>query len=242
MGSLAVALSRAAQNGDLEQPTACLEAGVDPNARGAGGETPLFRALYQKSAPCVVALLAAGADPNAAADDGSTPLAVAARGGCPDCCRALLAAGAVSRPFGAQQSTPTHEAAAYHHVAVLCQLLIVDPGSSLAKTTDGRTPLGEALQWIAADLPLCDAQPRRAAPSQPAAAAAESGKRQRCRAPLRRGGGAPTAVGGRVGAGAHPLRRARGPAACRAAALGCRGRPAGAAPARRTASGCMWLP
>jgi ankyrin repeat protein len=53
-----------------------LEAGIDPNARGAGGNTPLHEAMSGDGSNLVAAeeLLAAGADINAINDDGMTPL------------------------------------------------------------------------------------------------------------------------------------------------------------------------
>jgi ankyrin repeat protein len=54
-----------------------ISAGADPNARAAGGVTPLHRAVRNRCAAAVQALLDAGADPDLPNDSGSTALALA---------------------------------------------------------------------------------------------------------------------------------------------------------------------
>ncbi len=54
-----------------------LEAGADPNARSAGGGTPMHTAAYTGNVAILQLLLAAGGDPTIADDDGRTPLDVA---------------------------------------------------------------------------------------------------------------------------------------------------------------------
>jgi hypothetical protein len=50
----------------------CLvEAGADPNAKAAGGVTPLHRAVRNRCSAAVEALLSVGADPRLANDSGS---------------------------------------------------------------------------------------------------------------------------------------------------------------------------
>ena len=53
-----------------------IEIGADPNARAAGGVTPLHRAVRNRCAAAVQALLEAGADASLTNDSGSTALAL----------------------------------------------------------------------------------------------------------------------------------------------------------------------
>ena len=53
-----------------------VEIGADPNARAAGGVTPLHRAVRNRCAAAVQALLEAGADASLTNDSGSTALAL----------------------------------------------------------------------------------------------------------------------------------------------------------------------
>ena len=48
-----------------------VEAGADPNAKAAGGVTPLHRAVRNRCSAAVEALLSVGADPHLANDSGS---------------------------------------------------------------------------------------------------------------------------------------------------------------------------
>ncbi len=69
--------------GSAEWVQACLEAGADPNARDADGNTPLHRLDGSSGTDVAVALLllAAGADPNARNNQGNTPLYEVVRSG-----------------------------------------------------------------------------------------------------------------------------------------------------------------
>jgi ankyrin repeat protein len=64
----------AALNGDLAGVQAELDKGVDVNAKGEEGWTPLHSAATKEIAEL---LIAKGADVNAKSDDGTTPLDVA---------------------------------------------------------------------------------------------------------------------------------------------------------------------
>ena len=99
----------------VEDVTACLDAGVDPMARGPYSEnTALHMAAFASTSPEVIAvLLAAGADVHARADSG-TPLESAtgyqARQE-PAVIEALLAAGADPNVRDSNNWMPLHQAA-----------------------------------------------------------------------------------------------------------------------------------
>ena len=71
-----------------------LDAGADPNARTAAGDTPLHLSLWYRDSTLVSALVEAGADVNARNDEGETPLHVARRLGNGPAMRWLLILGA----------------------------------------------------------------------------------------------------------------------------------------------------
>ncbi len=90
---------------------ACLEAGADPNARDAVGDTPLHYAIDRGEV--AVLLLAAGADPNARNNRGETPLHSSDTGF--EVVVLLLEAGADPNARDQDGETPLHYA--YHHVS-----------------------------------------------------------------------------------------------------------------------------
>lgn len=91
MSPLALASSR----GRIENVTALLDAGADPNAVGHGGRTALFAAASSgSSAECERALLRAGASANHSDHSGATPLMAAAQAGKDAGVAELLLAGA----------------------------------------------------------------------------------------------------------------------------------------------------
>jgi ankyrin repeat protein len=83
-----------AREGDTEQLTAYLDAGVPANLTNDKGDTLLVLAAYRGHADTVVALLERGADHSRANDRGQTPLAAAVFKQSADTVRALVAAGA----------------------------------------------------------------------------------------------------------------------------------------------------
>ena len=99
----------------VQDVTACLEAGADPNAQGKWQNTPLHWAALNEStfAPAVIeALLKAGADPMARDRQKRTPLHDAARvNENPAVVEALIRAGADPNAQGKWQRTPLHQAA-----------------------------------------------------------------------------------------------------------------------------------
>jgi len=91
---LAAALRRDAESGSDAELRYLLDAGVEVDARDAGGRTALMLAAARGNAEAVDLLLAHGADPNAADAGGLTPLKLAMDGHRPEIAAALRRAGA----------------------------------------------------------------------------------------------------------------------------------------------------
>ncbi|MDE2677981.1 MAG: ankyrin repeat domain-containing protein [Gemmatimonadota bacterium] len=87
-----------------------LEAGADPAAQGARGETPLHAAARYRTPAPARALLDAGADPDARTEMGDSPLHRAARSGIPEVIALLVAAGAEINGQNEQGLSPLHSA------------------------------------------------------------------------------------------------------------------------------------
>ena len=118
-----------------------LEAGADPDARGARS-TPLIEAAEYRTPVLVRALLDAGADPNGQGAFGSSPLHVAARAGSLEVI-ALLEAGADPNLPGAGGDTPLHLAAQESDTALVT--LLASAGADVnARNDAGETPLQAA--------------------------------------------------------------------------------------------------
>jgi uncharacterized protein len=92
--ALAAKVFDLAREGDTEQLTAYLDAGVPANLTNDKGDTLLILAAYRGHMETVAALLQRGADHSRANDRGQTPLAAAVFKQSADTVRALLAAGA----------------------------------------------------------------------------------------------------------------------------------------------------
>ena len=101
----------AAENGDAEDVTALVNAGVAPDAQDKYGRTPLHVAAQEGHAEAVTALLDAGADPNAQDKGGRTPLHIPALIGDGEAVTALVKAGANPNAQNENGSTPLHFAA-----------------------------------------------------------------------------------------------------------------------------------
>ncbi|XP_078689064.1 uncharacterized protein LOC144920623 isoform X2 [Branchiostoma floridae x Branchiostoma belcheri] len=84
------ALLRAARKGDTFRVMQLLEKGVNPDAAGTSGSTPLHLAAWNGYPEILSALLNAGADVDALDNDGSTPLHEATTCGHEDCVSILL--------------------------------------------------------------------------------------------------------------------------------------------------------
>jgi ankyrin repeat protein len=100
--ALAAKVFDLAREGDTEQLTAYLDAGVPANLTNDKGDTLLILAAYRGHAGTVAALLERGADHSRINDRGQSPLAAAVFKQSADSVRALLAAGA--DPDGGQPS------------------------------------------------------------------------------------------------------------------------------------------
>jgi ankyrin repeat protein len=92
--ALAAKVFDLAREGDTEQLTAYLDAGVPANLTNDKGDTLLILAAYRGHAGTVAALLERGADHSRINDRGQSPLAAAVFKQSADSVRALLAAGA----------------------------------------------------------------------------------------------------------------------------------------------------
>ena len=79
MSELTVELRTAAETDDIEAIGALIEAGADPNAKNAAGNTALHAAAYRGAVGAIRALLAAGALRNARNVYGATALDIAMR-------------------------------------------------------------------------------------------------------------------------------------------------------------------
>jgi ankyrin repeat protein len=85
---------KAAQNGDLDQLKALLEAGARPDYTNSSGVTPLMVAAGLGNTGIAKALLDRGADENAKTPGGYTPLMAAALNGQKEMVQLLMARGA----------------------------------------------------------------------------------------------------------------------------------------------------
>jgi ankyrin repeat protein len=92
--ALAAKVFDLAREGDTEQLTGYLDAGVPANLTNDKGDTLLILAAYRGHTQTVAALLERGADHSRANDRGQTPLAAAVFKQSADTVRALVAAGA----------------------------------------------------------------------------------------------------------------------------------------------------
>lgn len=160
-------LHSAAFRGNVEIVKLLLDNGASPNTKDRDNiETPLHRAAACPSNEVVKLLLAKGGDPNIKRRDGQTPLHVAAERGRKDNVATLLAAKADPKAVeNTNAFTPLHLAVVYRPAGIwyrgslaealkkleddyqgIAQLLL-DAGATLnAKTKNGKTPLGYAIE------------------------------------------------------------------------------------------------
>ena len=157
----------------VEEVTACLEAGADPNARGYQGQTPLHNASISTDNPAIIArLVKAGASLSAQDESGQTPLHLAAQrhrhphttaevtspgeipkgikaatraaGANPEVIAELLRAGANPNAQDERSRTPLHTAAAYSSDPAVIVSLLKAGADIHARDQHGRTPLHSA--------------------------------------------------------------------------------------------------
>ena len=126
---------QAAYEGNIETVKQHLANGVDVNARGGIGETPLYDAVLGGHKEIIELLIAEGADVNAKDDWGKTPLRCAAVQDQKEIAEMLIAKGA-----DVNTGTPLHSAAEYGRKEI-AELLIANGADVNAKDDKGRTPL-----------------------------------------------------------------------------------------------------
>jgi ankyrin repeat protein len=139
-------LTYAITRGDANITRLLLDVGLDPNAAGADGSTPLHHAALTGKVPALEVLLAHGATTEAFDRDGFLPLHLAALAGKAAAVTALLAGGAkmsaVTRDSG---ESALHLAAAWGRIEAV-QVLLASGANNSAKDKKGRTPLDRAAE------------------------------------------------------------------------------------------------
>ncbi|WP_031501066.1 ankyrin repeat domain-containing protein [Bryobacter aggregatus] len=121
-----------------------LEMGVDPNAPGKEGTTPLAEAALKGDLESVRALVERGARPNAISRSGTQPIHDAALGDNAEVIRMLVAKGAdVNARTRDENQTPLHVAAAMGKMKAVEALVALGADLTL-KDAKGQTPLDAA--------------------------------------------------------------------------------------------------
>jgi ankyrin repeat protein len=141
-------LINAAKRGDLSELLSAIRAGVNVNAKGKHGRTPLMHAVGEENRPVVIveALIKAGADVNAKDDRGFTPLSIAADVGNTAAVDALLRAGADVNAKDNEGETALYHAADTNNIPVI-NLLIKAGAHVNSRNNKGETPLMHAADW-----------------------------------------------------------------------------------------------
>lgn len=124
----------------------CLDGGVEINAPGAGGDTPLHFAAWVGDPSVVAFLLEAGADPRARNEWGATPLHRAGGNGSPAIVTMLLDAGAELEARDSRGNTPLLQAfnSPSNGLAITA---LLDAGADVNATRDdGEAPIHEAVR------------------------------------------------------------------------------------------------
>ena len=135
--------ARHVQSGNVAKVQAGLRAGINPNALGLQGFTPIFFIFPAKTAEVARELLAAGANPNARLEDGTPPLMFAVRLENPAFTEALLEFKADPNAMGPNNEPVIHEAVLAGEPEQL--RLLVKAGADINKVWGSGTPLYAAL-------------------------------------------------------------------------------------------------
>lgn len=150
-------LAKSAANGDVEEIQKLLSAGVDLNAGGALGATPLFFAFRSGNLVGYNALLVEGANPNAIFEDGDSVMHMAAREGEAEFLHlALMHGGDVNLVGGDRKlMSPLHRAITYRpgRDDLDRVLMLINAGADLQyRRADGVTPLESSIRLGRFDL------------------------------------------------------------------------------------------
>jgi len=135
----------AAYTGDLAAVQACLEQGVDVNARDQWGRTALYLAAEKGHKEVVELLLEHGADVNAKDTRNRTALLYPAEKGHKEVVELLLEHGADVNAKDNWDCTPLHSAAEEGHKDIV-ELLITEGANVNARDRASRTPLHYAAE------------------------------------------------------------------------------------------------
>ena len=130
---------------DAELMALYLAAGIDPNAKGSGGDTALLVAARKGRHDLVDLLLKAGADTHARGSQKRTPLHAAAINGDALTINALIAAGAEVDARSDGGYTPFYIAAQNGHVEAMKRLLEKGADVNARNSVTDQTPLMAAV-------------------------------------------------------------------------------------------------
>ena len=134
-----IKLCRATISGNVRVIDELVAAGVDVNARGKGGMTPLLFSLVGTNKSGLRRLMAHGADPNLQRDDRESFIYYAAKADDPEFLRMALKNGGNPNLRGPRQKTPLFEAAVENNDNVEEQLkLLLEHGANLNALTNPR--------------------------------------------------------------------------------------------------------
>lgn len=137
------------ESATLEIVESCLAAGIDVNAQGVFGYTPLYFAVqYSDNSAIIKALLAAGAEVNVRNMLNDTPLDLAAEvNDNPTVIKALVGAGAEVNARNRFGWTPLHVAAQFNDNPAVITALLEAEADVAAQDHLDRTPLHIAAGW-----------------------------------------------------------------------------------------------
>lgn len=144
MGAMPWSLEYAARRGQADVVKMLLALGVDPNATGADGTTPLAEAAFKGDLDSVRVLIAHGARVNALSQAGTQPIHDAALGDRAEVIRELAIHGAnINARTRSDAQTPLYIAAAMGKMKAVEALVVLGADLKI-KDSEGRTPLDAA--------------------------------------------------------------------------------------------------